>query len=156
LQYWPPYSGFRLGQQPGAAVVGQQLGVSAFAQQSGVPALGQQAGVSVPGQHGDDVFASFIIQLVSLVSAAFNAHVLLFAQGVLNGHKPAAPPQDKPFPFIKTECAAKAQAAMITITNIAVFRFFRPPESDEQHLPPSSCFVISSFVSIFFPQKKHF
>jgi hypothetical protein len=81
---------------------------------------------------------------------------------LLKGHRPVAlPPQGELLPFDSTEWAATAQAATMTSKNNAVFRLLYPPEPDEQHsLPESgelvlfslSC-VISSFVSIRFPQK---
>jgi hypothetical protein len=109
------------------------------------------------------VFAfSFDIQVAFLAPVAFNSQPLLLAQGLFNGHKPAAlEPQGELVPFDSTEWAATAQAASITRTNTAVFRLFKLPEPDEQHSPPEpdeslhlslSC-GICSFVSILFPQK---
>jgi hypothetical protein len=120
-------------------------------------------GTSVPGQHEEGVFAfSFIIQVAFLAPVAFNSRPLRLAQGLFNGHRPAAlEPQGELVPFDITEWAATAQAASITRTNNAIFRLFKLPEPDEQHSPPEpdgslhpSLFcVISSFVSILFPQK---
>ena len=96
---------------------------------------------------------SFIKLPVLLALGAFNVQVPLGAQDLFSGHRPAAlGPQGEPVPFVSTEWAANVQAAMITSTNIAVFKLFKPPEPDEQHSPPSFCCVISSFVSIFYPQ----
>jgi hypothetical protein len=78
------------------------------------------------------------------------------------GQTPAEPaPQGELVPFDSTEWAAKAPAASNTRIKITVFQLFQFPEPDEQQSPPEpdeslhfslSC-VISSFVSIFFPQK---
>ena len=117
----------------------------------------------MPGQHEEAVSSfSFIKQVAFLVSASFNPQGLLVPQDLLKGHRPdVLPPQGELVPFDSTEWAATAQAANITRTNNAVFRLFQLPEPDEQHSPPESgelvlfsfsC-VISSFVSIFFPQK---
>ena len=111
----------------------------------------------MPGQHEGVVFAfSFVMQVAFSASEAFNP------QDLLKGHRPDAPePQGELVPFDSTEWAATVHAASMTRTNNAVFRLLNPPEPDEQHSPPESgdsllfsfpC-VISSFVSILFPQK---
>ena len=117
----------------------------------------------MPGQHEGFVSAfSLIIQVAFSASDAFNPQVLLLPQDWLKGHRPAAlPPQGELLPFDNTEWAATVQAASMTRINNAVFRLFKLPEPDEQHslpesgdsLPFSFPCVISSFVSIFFPQK---
>jgi len=105
---------------------------------------------------------SFIKQPVLLASDEPNIQPPLGAQDLFSGQRPAElPPQVVWAPFVNTECAANAQAAIITTTNIAVFKLFKLPEPDEQHSPPepddsllfSFPCVISSFVSISFPQK---
>jgi len=117
----------------------------------------------VPGQPDEGLFGfSFIKQPVLLALGAFNVQVPLGEQDLFSGHRPAAfGPQGEPVPFDKTEWAATAQAANITRTNNAVFRLFQAPEPDEQQSPfkPdvslqfSFCCSLSSFVSMFFPQK---
>ncbi len=136
------------GQQPGVSVFGQLLGTAVFGQPLGTAVFGQQEG---------GLFAFCSEGHVTLPGLASVAPQVLF-----NGHKPAAlPPQgDELVPFDSTEWAAKAQAAIITSTNITVFKLFKLPEPDEQQSPPdpdesllfSFCCALSSFVSIFFSQ----
>jgi hypothetical protein len=82
-------------------------------------------------------------------------------QALFNGQTPAEPaPQGELVPFDSTEWAANAPAASNTRIKSTVFQLFQFPEPDEQQSPPepdeslqlSFCCVLSSFISIFFPQ----
>jgi hypothetical protein len=123
-----------------------------------ISAFGQGFGTAVPGQHGEGLSAfSFIMQPVLSVLVFSKTQAPPGAQDLLNGHRPVElPPQGELVPLVSTEWAAKAQAAMITRTNIAVFKLFKPPELEEQHSPPSFFCGIFSFSSIFCPQNKCF